>query len=301
MVTAVNKRVLRALVIAWLVVWIAGPAPAQQVNADAAADFLLRALKFDRNLKSRSIDGIRILVLCRNDSDAKSAAGVYATAFQARSQGGIQGLPVTAQVAGFESISKLLTTIDGKRFNLIFAHDSLVNRSSAILEAAQELKIPTIAASRTLVQRGLAIGVFANNGSTKIIVNLPAAIGQGLNLSSDLLQLSEVLRADSGEIYRLLGRYETALANEDMAALKQVWPSLDSSQEKKIKESFRFTRSWQVQHTDVQVDFKGDLATVSCLRKDDIVTTDGQSVSNEAQITLALSNRSGAWLIDKIH
>ena len=44
----------------------------------------------------------------------------------------------------------------------------------------------------------------------------------------------------------------------------------------------------------------GDLATVSCLRKDSMVTTDGQSVSNEAQITLALVNRSGAWLIDKI-
>ena len=97
-----------------------------------------------------------------------------------------------------------------------------------------------------------------------------------------------------------MGRYEAALATEDLVALKQVWPNLDSSQEKKIKESFRFTRSWKVEHNDVSVDFQGDVATVSCLRTDNMVTTDGQSVSNKAQVTLALSNHSGAWLIDEI-
>jgi hypothetical protein len=97
----------------------------------------------------------------------------------------------------------------------------------------------------------------------------------------------------------VLKRYVTAMQTKDMPALRAIWPTMDKSQEAKIQKGFHFTRSLKITLDITAVVINGGTATVSCRRKDQVVTSEGQSFKSDRQATLKLE-KGAEWTLTHV-
>jgi hypothetical protein len=121
------------------------------------------------------------------------------------------------------------------------------------------------------------------------------------SMGSTLLPLSSAVApsSDREAIDDVLHRYVTAMQAKDLAALKVLWPGIGESQASKIEEAFRFTRLLRIELEVSDVQLEGRKAVVSCKRKDQVVTVEGQSFKSTRQATITLEKGAG-WLISAI-
>jgi ketosteroid isomerase-like protein len=104
----------------------------------------------------------------------------------------------------------------------------------------------------------------------------------------------------SAAIQRVVAEYRGALEARDLGALKRIWPALGGRQESAIRSEFENTRAIRVALSDVQTTIAGATATVSCRRNYAITTADGQRLDTSSKMTMTLSGRDGAWVIENI-
>jgi hypothetical protein len=131
------------------------------------------------------------------------------------------------------------------------------------------------------------------------------ALSFGVLLSSGVAKGSDSATrphaADDGReaISEVLNRYVAAMQARDLAALKVIWPGMEESQATKIEEAFRFTRILRIELEVSDVQLEGRKAVVSCKRKDQVVTIEGQSFKSTRQATITLE-KTGGWIISTI-
>lgn len=164
----------------------------ETVPVEQQADFLLRSLEYDQNLKQRCGDAVRVAVVFM-DSDLEAAEAV-AVAFRRYSSKGVQGLPVEAASVEFQTVARLLKRMDDEELNAIFVHASAASALVSIQQVSRALKLPTMVGARKLVERGAALGVRRSNDSIKPVVNLRASRIEGLKFGASFLAIAEVIR-----------------------------------------------------------------------------------------------------------
>ena len=103
------------------------------------------------------------------------------------------------------------------------------------------------------------------------------------------------------KVVAALRAYAAALADRNLVALKQAWPSLTAVQQEKIGRSFRLMRSWRVDLVLGQIRIGGDVAVVSCLRKDEMVAVEGQTVRSHRRLDVRLHRTAAGWGIHEIN
>jgi hypothetical protein len=101
-------------------------------------------------------------------------------------------------------------------------------------------------------------------------------------------------------IGQVLARYHAALEARDVGALKQIWPSLDGRQESALRNEFSNARAISVQLQNVSPVINGAAATVTCVRRYVVTTSDGRTLRSTTQMTVTMSRRNDAWTIDTI-
>jgi serine/threonine-protein kinase len=101
-------------------------------------------------------------------------------------------------------------------------------------------------------------------------------------------------------IQRIVDDYRAALEARDLTALKRIWPTLSGRQEDAIRSEFDHTRTIRVGLSNIQTTVAGSIATVSCRRAYAVTTADGQRLDTASKMTMTLSGRDGAWVIDNI-
>ena len=106
--------------------------------------------------------------------------------------------------------------------------------------------------------------------------------------------------ANAAAIQRVVGDYRLALEARDLTALKRIWPTLSGRQEDAIRSEFEHTRSIRVGLSNIQTTVTGSTAIVSCRRAYAVTTADGQRLDTASTMTMTLSGRDGAWVIDNI-
>jgi len=106
--------------------------------------------------------------------------------------------------------------------------------------------------------------------------------------------------ANAAAIQRVVGEYRGALEARDLAALKRIWPTLSGRQEDAIRSEFDHTKNISVGLSNIQTSVAGSTATVSCRRTYAVTTADGQRLDTASKMTMTLSGRDGAWVIDTI-
>jgi len=174
-----------------LVVLLSSPISGEDITPEEQADVLLKALSFDRNLTKRAPEGIHIAILYQDD---KSAVASLVDAFQKAGREGIRDLSVKATIIPFESVGKLLQTVEKEKINAIYIHSSAETSLSSIQQVTRGRKIPSLVGSKSMVERGAAVGVYRLGDALKVVINLRASRVEGLAFSSGILGVSTVIR-----------------------------------------------------------------------------------------------------------
>ena len=102
------------------------------------------------------------------------------------------------------------------------------------------------------------------------------------------------------EVDELLQRYVSALQGRDLEALKRIWPSLPSSQERAIRDEFTNARAIRATLASPRVEINGDRAVVVGRRDYEIETRDGQQLRTATRTTIQLRRSDDQWLIESI-
>jgi eukaryotic-like serine/threonine-protein kinase len=122
------------------------------------------------------------------------------------------------------------------------------------------------------------------------IVPPPAAAGDGA---------VEAARppAESDRVLDALNAYRDAFQNKDVGQLRQIYPSLNEGEVKRLRDSMEDIRTYEVSILNPTVDIRGDAATVRAVLARRITPDVGAPFSSENAFEFRLQRNGGKWLI----
>ncbi len=167
------------VVLAVLLLLPAELVPQDAVAPEKQADLLFKALGYDRNLKKRAPEGIRIAVVHQN---AVAAAAAIVAAFNKVGAAKVKGLPVAAMALEFKDVKSLLDKANAGEFNMLYIDVSARGALSSLQQVTRGKKLLSLGGNGELVKQGLAMGVYLDKGSPRLIINRRAAKIEGLDL-----------------------------------------------------------------------------------------------------------------------
>ena len=106
--------------------------------------------------------------------------------------------------------------------------------------------------------------------------------------------------AAQSAIRELLSRYEQALEGRSIEALKGIWPSLGGTQQTTIRTGFEHASRIDVDIVDPRITVSGATATVTFLRRYEVLTDDRQVQRADRNTTMTLIRTDGSWVIEQI-
>jgi eukaryotic-like serine/threonine-protein kinase len=95
----------------------------------------------------------------------------------------------------------------------------------------------------------------------------------------------------------VLTRYVAAVESRNLEALRRVWPGLNVAA---LRDEFRNASSIQVEAVEPHITVAGDTATITFIRKYDLVTVERQPLHSESHATMELRRAGASWVIDRI-
>lgn len=159
--------------------------------ASRLAPVVARILSYERTLPTRAGGSVDVLVLFANGNGGSEAeARAYASAL-ARTGATIQNLPLRVSSGAYSAAS--LQSAIGAGADVIVICSGLEGQVSAIAQAARARNVLTVGLARAHVQQAASIAVVLEEGRPKIVAHLGHARAEGMQFSSQLLRLSEVL------------------------------------------------------------------------------------------------------------
>jgi hypothetical protein len=166
----------------------------EDVPPPLQAQILIKTLSYDRALPSRSGQslGIGLLFGSTKQESARRQFGVR-QAFMRAEGTRIQGRPVVVSVHTYKDPAQLAAWIAENKIGAVYITAGLSADIDAIGAVCAQHKVPSLAADRLLVERGVAIGVVWKGTAPSVVVNLSAAEAAGMDLDDRLLRGVEVL------------------------------------------------------------------------------------------------------------
>lgn len=170
---------------------IAGPVAAD-LASERSATVALRALAYDRSLKTRANASVDVVIVHGATATAHDRAVL--AAFQKLSASTVAGLPLhVTEVAWTDGASLQRSLADGS-VEALWIGDGLESGLPAILTAAGAAGATTLSDREVAVRAGVAIAVVIGaDQRPAIFVNVTASHAQGADLASDLLALATVV------------------------------------------------------------------------------------------------------------
>jgi 3D (Asp-Asp-Asp) domain-containing protein len=167
-------------------------AQADAGSASRLAPVVARILSYERTLPTRAGGTVDILVIYANGRPASEAEARAYTAALSRIAGStIQGLPLRVNAAAYSAAA--LQSAIGSGVDVIVVCGGLEGQVNAIAQATRARQVLTVGLMREHVQQATSIAVVLEDGRPKIVAHLGHARAEGMQFSSQLLRLSEVL------------------------------------------------------------------------------------------------------------
>jgi hypothetical protein len=163
------------------------------VPFDVQIPLVLKALTYDRRLKGRVSDEVRIAILTPpgQSRDVIEEFQASVAKLPARS---VNGMPVT-----FKEIARAEEPLDRElrdgRWAAVYTMPGFGSADLArIRKAGESARVLIVAAAAEDVERGLAFGVGAEGGKPQFVVNLPSTLACGSDFDLALLRLGRVIQ-----------------------------------------------------------------------------------------------------------
>lgn len=187
-----SARVLAVLA----VIVVCGSSWAQQkVPPKLQTVLILKVLSYDRNLKKRHQDTIRVGVLYKA-ADATSTAlqRQVLEQFQAISHVTVQGLRVDVVALKLENREQLAQVLEREKIGLLYLCPALGSDLKAITGLTRSKKIVTCSGMLDYVKSGITLGIIVRERRPKIAINTTAARAEGADFETRVLELAEIYR-----------------------------------------------------------------------------------------------------------
>lgn len=199
-VTSLRSAIPRLVAAALASCAVAGvaavPARADDVPARNQAQLVLRVLIYDRNLKVRAGEVVRVAVVFRaGDASSEAERDALLAAYREGAQELVaQGLPVKVEAVAWRDAANLAAQLAERRFAALHAGRALAAVAQELARAARTAKSLGFAPALEMVESGLAVGLVPRGERAGLVVNLAAARAEGADLDPVLLQMAEAVR-----------------------------------------------------------------------------------------------------------
>jgi hypothetical protein len=166
---------------------------ARFVPFEVQIPLVLKALTYDRRLKSRVSDEVRIAIVApAKDRDVVADFHASVRKLPTRT---VNGLPVTFKEVARGDDDPLDRELRDGRWAAVytlpgFSEDEL----QRIRKAGEAAHVLLVAADAEDVERGLAFGVGADGGKPQIVVHLPRSVACGSDFDLAFLRLGRVIQ-----------------------------------------------------------------------------------------------------------
>lgn len=186
--------VIRFLVVSFVFLLCVTPLHTRADASSAArlSPVIARALSYERTLPNRAGGSLDILIVhAANNAASEGEAAAFARGLGALSRSTVQGLPMRATVAPYSTAA--IETGAANGVDVVVVCSGLDSSLAALTATTRRRRLLTVGVERQHAVSATTLAVLMEDGRAKIIVNLAHARAEGVELSSQLLRLAEVL------------------------------------------------------------------------------------------------------------
>jgi hypothetical protein len=173
---------------------LAGPALAEEVAVPVAlqAELLVKVAAYDKNLKPRAGDKVKVaIVLKANEGDSERIAAQMKKALGGKDR--IAGLPLEVSSVKFVDAAALAKHVKSKKITIAyFTSGFSANEIKSIATALEGANVLSAGAVAKYVPNRMVLGFDLVSGKPRLLVHLPQAKRQNVDLSSSVLKLMKV-------------------------------------------------------------------------------------------------------------
>jgi uncharacterized protein DUF4154 len=173
----------------------AGRVEAEDVSVPISLqmDLLLKVASYDKNLKQRARDRVRVAVLLRQD-DADSGRSAAQALKALADADDIEGLPLERVSLTYTDGPALARLTNEGNISVLYVTPGFSEAEiDAIARALDGVSVLSVGALAKYTLRGVVLGFDLAGGKPKLIVNLDRARRQSVELSSSVLKLMRVI------------------------------------------------------------------------------------------------------------
>lgn len=173
----------------------AGRVEAEDVSVPVSLqmDLLLKVASYDKNLKQRARDRVRVAVLLRQD-DADSGRSAAQALKALADADDIEGLPLERVSLTYTDGPTLARLTNEGNISVLYVTPGFSEAEiDAIARALDGVSVLSVGALAKYTLRGVVLGFDLAGGKPKLIVNLDRARRQSVELSSSVLKLMRVI------------------------------------------------------------------------------------------------------------
>jgi YfiR/HmsC-like len=156
-------------------------------------ELLLKVASYDKNLKQRARDRVRVAVVLRQDDpdSGRSAAQALKALSEAEA---IDGMPLDRLSTTYTDAAALARFIHEGNVAILYVTPGFRDSDiEAIAQALDGVSVLSVGALAKYTPRGMVLGFDLAGGKPKLIVNLGRAKRQKVELSSSVLKLVRVI------------------------------------------------------------------------------------------------------------
>jgi hypothetical protein len=177
-----------------LALGISAASSGAMVPFDVQVPLVLKALTYDRNLKSRAGDQVRIAVLV-SPRGRSAAANELSASLAALPERTVNGMPVVFKEVAFTDQAGLDQALGAGRWAAAYVLPGFTGDELAqIRRVCESRRVLAVAAQAEEVEGALAFGIGAQGGKPQLVVNLPNARACGTDFDLALLRLARVIQ-----------------------------------------------------------------------------------------------------------
>jgi len=167
------------------------------VPVDLQATLLAKVVPYDRNLPERAGDRVHTLLVGKS----KDPTSMPFVRQMHQALGDIDHFGTFShdeQIVEFAGATALVERCRAERISIVYLGPGLHDDIDSIRTAVEPLSILTVAANPEEVLRGVVLGFDLVQGKPKLVLHLPQARKQHVNLSADLLKLMRIVETGIG-------------------------------------------------------------------------------------------------------
>lgn len=172
----------------------AGPASAQQAHlpAELKLPLLVKVLSFDRDLEKRSRDVVVAVVFQRNVPASLRERDEWFAAAGARPS--LNGARVRVVGIEYRDADELVVALNRAGARIVFLPQLRAVDMPALADRLRAAGFRTATDEPALAGRSASVGLLLRAGRPHVVINMPLAVREGSDYSSQLLRVVEVVQ-----------------------------------------------------------------------------------------------------------